>query len=50
MAHANVQGDPDQLIAQLNRQRSLKMTLVIALLALALVVGFISVYMAYATM
>ena len=50
MAHANVQEDPDQLIAQLNRQRSLKLTLAIVLLAAALVVGFISVYIAYATM
>lgn len=50
MAHANLQGDPDQLIAQINRQRSFRMTLVVVLLGLALVVGFISVYMAYATM
>lgn len=50
MAHANLQRDPDQLIQQINRQRSLRLTLVVVILGLALVVGFISVYMAYATM
>jgi len=50
MAHANLERSPDQLIEQLNHQRSLKLVLVIALLALALVVGFISVYATYTTM
>jgi hypothetical protein len=50
MAHANLERSPDQLIEQLNHQRSLKLALAVALLALALVVGFISVYIAYATM
>ncbi len=46
MAHANLERSPDQLIEQLNHQRSLKLALAVALLAL----GFISVYIAYATM
>lgn len=50
MAHVDIQGEPDQLIEQIKRQRSLRLTLVVVTFAVALVAGFIAVYMAYATM
>lgn len=50
MAHTHVQDDPEQLIELIKRQRSLRLTLVLVVFSLALVVGFISVYMAYTRM